>query len=158
MNEHEASILLDDMADREWTDEDYINDEELLTRPDCVSDAIEGMPHLYNVCPRCGTMDDYGLLATADSGWRPVIKNYSGFHFTQALCVHCWEEYNHKQTQMCFAADVYDALIMEHFDHGFPPTEYFRRGLITEEEYVQRMREYVDKIIHFVLYGLPEFD
>lgn len=118
---------------------------------------METEHHLYNVCPRCGTMDDYGPLAEVGIGGRYLIDCYAGFHFTRSLCVSCWNEYNRLQTQMHYASEMLDELIASHLD-GRGPVEDFRRGLLTAEEFVERINEYVSKIVHFELYGLPQFE
>jgi phage FluMu protein Com len=157
-------------------DEDHINDEELIARGlsferGCEVTEVERAnrvlvdpiyyedmnPHLYNKCPKCGAIDDMGLLAEADSFTRRVrANNYDGFVFTVSMCADCWHKLCKEVTRLHYVQDAIDNIFSEftrESGEGWRPFEQYYRGLITVEELHTRIHEMVDEAILFAIKG-----
>jgi hypothetical protein len=129
------------------TDEDYINDEELMTR---------GMEHLFMVCSTCGHIDDLGPIALYPKYAMCGVKNYHGFHFLSQMCPDCWQGHMRETTRLHHIQDALDDIFEESTREpgtGWRPFECFYRGLITATELHERIHEMVDKAILFAVCG-----
>lgn len=156
-----------------YTDEDYVNDEELVLRTASGNELTEAErskrvlvdpiyyekmnPHLYNKCSKCGRLDDMGMLAQADRYTRQnMARNYDGFVFTETMCTDCWLWHCKETTRLHYVQDAIDNMFMEFTREpgsGWRPFKCYYRGLITTEELHDRIHGFVDKAILFAVYG-----